>query len=453
MAELNSREEKKRFYRMVFSLVLPMAAQNLINVAVSSADVVMLGKVGETALAASSLAGQVMFILTLILFGLTSGAAVLTAQYWGKKDIPSIEKILGIAMRIAIAVAVVFMIAALAIPRQIMCLFTTDAAVITEGIGYLRIMAFSYVFVGITVVYLNVMRSVERVIISTVIYLVSLGVNVSLNAVFIFGMFGFPAMGVRGAAIATLIARIVEFIIVVFYSVFINKEVRFKFKNLFFRDKLLMKDFTVYAVPVLLNELMWGVGISMVTAVIGRVGSSMAAANSVAQVVRQLAMVISFGIANATAIIIGKAIGEGKAKYAKTYSKRLLKVSFIVGILGAGLILSISPFVRANLNLTSQAEGYLKMMLIVMSVYVIAQSYNAPMIVGVFRGGGDTTYGLILDIVALWGVAVLFGALAAFVFKFPPTIIYIFLTCDEAVKVPFSYLRYRTGKWIKNVTR
>lgn len=453
MTELNSKAERKQFYRMVFSLVLPMAAQNLINVAVTSADVVMLGRVGETALSASSLAGQVMFILTLILFGLTSGAAVLTAQYWGKKDITAIEKVLGISMRIAIVVAIIFTIAALAVPRPIMQLFTTEEPVIAEGIIYLRVIAFSYLFIGITMVYLNVMRSVERVIISTIVYMASLIVNIILNAILIFGMLGFPALGIKGAAIATLIARIVEFLIVAVYSKFINREVQFRFKYLFWKEKLLMKDFKVYAVPVLLNELMWGLGISTVTAVIGHMGSSMVAGNSVAQVVRQLAMVVTFGVANATAIIIGKAIGEGREQYALVYSQRLIRLSIIVGLCGAVLIQLIAPIVKANLTLTDEAQSYLSMMLIVMSFYVIGQSVNSPIIIGVFRAGGDTRFGLLLDIAGLWLVAILFGALAAFVWKLPPTIVYVILTCDETIKIPFSFWRYRTNKWLRNVTR
>ncbi len=453
MNELNSRAEKKQFYRMVIALVLPMAIQNLINVAVTSADVIMLGKVGEIALSASSLAGQVLFILTLVLFGLTSGAAVLTAQYWGKQDIKSIEKILGISMRISIIVALIFTAAVMTAPRAIMHLFTTEEPVIEEGISYLRIIGFSYIFIGITVVYLNIMRSVERVVISTIVYLVSLCVNVVLNAIFIFGLLGFPAMGIRGAALATLIARITEFVIVVFYGSKINCQVCFRVKNLFVKDRLLMKDFMVYAVPVLFNEMLWGVGISTVTAIIGHMGSAMVAGNSVAQVVRQLAMVVTFGVSNATAIIIGKAIGEGKEDYARIYSKRLIRLSIILGICGAGVILMISPIVKANLTLSPEAQNYLSMMLMVMAVYVMGQSYNCPMIVGIFRSGGDTRYGLILDAGSLWGVAIVLGALAAFVWKLPPTLVYIFLTSDELFKLPFSWYRYHTWKWIKNVTR
>lgn len=453
MNELNSREEKKQFYRTVLALVLPMALQNLINVGVTSADVIMLGKVGEIVLSASSLAGQALFILTLILFGLTSGAAVLTAQYWGKKDIGSIEKVLGISMRISLVIAALFTVAAIGFPAYIMKIFTSEAPVTEAGISYLRIVGFSYIFVGITVVYLNIMRSVERVIISTVVYSISLLVNIILNAVFIFGLLGFPAMGIRGAALATLTARIVEFVIVIIYARKINRQVRFRFKNLLVRDKLLQKDFTTYAFPVLVNELMWGCGISAVTAVIGHMGSAMVAANSVAQVVRQLALVVSFGMSNAAAIMIGKAIGENKTDFAKAYGGRFVRVSMVLGIAGAGVILLISPVIRANLELTAQAGTYLQMMLLVMAAYVVAQSYNGCLIVGIFRGGGDTKFGLILDVAALWGVAIVFGWLAAFVWKLPPTLVYLILTCDEFIKVPVNIRRYFQYKWVRNITR
>lgn len=453
MYQINTKEEKKHFYSMVATLVLPMALQNLVNVGVSSADVIMLGKVSETALSASSLAGQVYFIMTLVFFGLTSGAAVLTAQYWGKKDTRSIEKVLGFSIRIAVCVAVGFMIIVQTFPYQIMHIFTNEQDVIEAGVSYLRITAFTYIFAAITMVYLNIMRSIERVIISTMVYVVSLLVNVTLNAIFIFGLFGLPAMGIRGAALATLIARITEFVIVVIYSQKVNKVIRFSVKDLFVKDKNLMKDFLVYAVPVLLNELFWGTGISVITAVIGHLGTPAVAANSVAQVVKQLAMVVTFGLANATAIMIGKVIGEGREDLARIYGKRFVRISLMLGVAGAGVILLASPIVRANLSLSSQAQSYLKYMMFVMSYFTIAQAYNTTMIVGVFRAGGDTRFGLILDIVTLWGGSILFGALAAFVWKLPVIVVYMILMSDELLKIAASTMRYKTYIWVKNITR
>lgn len=452
-ANSKDREEKRGFYKLVFILVLPMALQNLINVGVTSADVIMLGQVGETSLSAASLAGQVQFIMILIFFGLTSGAAVLTAQYWGKKDIRTIEKVLAITMRFALLAAVIFTLAVLLFPEPIMKIFTSEEAVMKQGVSYLKIIGISYVFAAITMIYLNVMRSVERVIISTVVYLISLVVNVILNAVFIFGLFGIEPMGVRGAALATLIARILEFVIVLFYAIRINKEVRFHIKDLFTIDRLLMKDFLTFALPVMLNELFWGAGTSTNAAIIGHLGSPAVAANSVTQVTRQLAMVVSFGLANATAIIIGKAIGEHKEELAKLYAKRFVRLTLLVGVIGSVVILIVSKIAQNHMTLSPDAKYYLGIMMFVMSYFALGQAYNTTMVVGVFRAGGDTRFGLVLDVSTLWGCSILFGALAAFAWKLPIPIVYIIIMSDEIIKLPLTTMRYKSYKWVRNVTR
>lgn len=453
MNNIGDKEEKKHFYKLVFSLVLPMALQNLINVGVSTADVVMLGKVSETALSASSLAGQVQFVMSLIFFGLTSGACVLTAQYWGKRDIRTIEKILAIAMRLALIVAVLFTIAVLLFPIPIMHLFSNEEDVINQGADYLKIIAFSYILMAITIIYLNIMRSVERVIIATVVYLVSLITNVILNSILIFGLFGLEPMGVKGAALATLIARFVELMIVICYAKFHNLEVRFHISDLFGHDKLLMQDFITYTVPVMLNELIWGLGTSVNAAIIGHLGKSVVAANSVTQVTRQLALVVAFGLANATAIVLGKALGEGREALAKIYAKRFIRLTLIVGGFGVFVILGASMIARSMLSLSGEARSYLTFMMIVMSYFALCQAYNTTLVVGVFRAGGDTKFGLFLDVGFLWGFSILLGALAAFVLKLPVTIVYLILLSDEVVKIPITTWRYRSNKWVKNLTR
>lgn len=453
MSHINDREEKKAFYKLVFVLVLPMTLQNLINVGVTSADIIMLGKVSEISLSAASLAGQVQFMMTLIFFGLTSGAAVLTAQYWGKKDIHAIEKILGITIRFALVAAVIFTAVVLIFPEPVMSLFTSEQAVREEGVQYLKIIGISYIFVAITMIYLNIMRSVERVVISTVVYLISLIVNLIIAVILIFGLFGVQPMGIQGAAYATLISRIVEFVIVFFYANRVNKEIKFHFKNLFVKDKLLMKDFLTFAIPVMLNELIWGAGTSTNAAIIGHLGSSVVAANAVTQVTRQLAMVVAFGLANATAIIIGKAIGEQKEELAKVYAKRFIRLTLIVGIIGAAVILGVSRIAQSQMTLSQDAKYYLNIMMFVMSYFAVGQAYNTTMVVGVFRAGGDTKFGLILDVSTLWGCSILFGALAAFVWKLPIPIVYMIIMSDEIIKLPLTTLHYKSYKWVRNVTR
>ena len=442
-----------KFYRSVFALVIPMALQNLINVGVTAADVIMLGRVGEKALSGASLAGQVQYIMVLFLFGLTSGATVLTAQYWGKGDKKTIEKILGLGMKAAIIVTAIFTVAALMIPDLLMRIFTNDPAVISEGIKYLRIVAFSYVLMGITQVYLFIMRSVERVVVATVVYLVSLICNVILNAIFIFGLLGCPAMGIQGAALGTLAARFVELILVFGYARLFNKDIKFRFRYLMRTDRLLVRDFLRYALPVVMNEVMWGLGTAANTAILGHMGSAAVAANSVAQVARQLATVVAFGLSSATAIYLGKTIGEKKFEHAKAYAHRFLLLSVVMGAIGGVIILVAAPVTATLLSLTPAAKSYLKFMFFVMSYFVIAQSFNTTMVVGTFRSGGDTRFGLIMDVATMCGCSILFGFLAAFVFHCGVPVVYIILMSDELIKVPITWIRYRSYKWLKDVTR
>lgn len=449
----NDSNEAKAFYKMAFALIMPMALQNLINVGISSIDVLMLGKVSETVLSAASLASQVQFIMTLIFFGLTSGAAVLTAQYWGKNDKVSIVKIMGISMRFSLTVALFFTLAVAVFPAQIMNIFTNEKPVILEGVKYLRIVSLSYLFMSITMIYLNIMRSVERVVVSTVVYLISLVSNIIIAALLIFGLFGLPKLGIQGAAIATLASRGIELIVVLIYALKYNDVLHFKLSSLLVRDKYLFRDFLYYSIPVILNELMWGCGVAMNSVVIGHLGSSVVSANSVAQIARQLATVISFGIANAAAISIGKVIGENNLNAAKQYANRFIKLSILAGVFGAALILLARPIAMSALSLTPVTQGYLSVMMYVMSYFCIAQAINTTLVVGVFRAGGDTRFGLFLDTTTMWGGSILFGALAAFVFKWSVPVVYMILMSDEIIKIPFTMLRYKSRKWLNNVTR
>ena len=451
--ETNPEVNWKRFYRQVFMLVIPMALQNLINVGVTAADVLMLGRVGEKVLSGASLAGQIQFIMTLILFGTTSGATVLTAQYWGKKDTRTIEKILGMGMGIGVTGAAVFTLAAELMPEALMRIYTSDPEVIAEGIKYLRIVAVSYVFMAATQVYLYIMRSIERVIIATVVYSVSLVCNVLINGVLIFGLLGFPKLGIQGAAIGTLLSRIVELVIVVWYAKVKNRVVRFHWKDMWKIDRVLFRDFMVYATPVILNELMWGLGSSANTAVIGHLGSAAVAANSVAQVARQLATVVVFGVSNATAIYLGKTIGEKKYELAKIYGRKFTLLSLITGALGGAVILIAAPIANAMMTQSAEAQGYLTFMFFVMSYFTLCQALNTTLVVGVFRSGGDTRFGLIMDVSTMWGCSILLGAVAAFVFGAPVQVVYMILMSDEVIKVPITLKRFFSYKWIKDVTR
>lgn len=444
---------KDNFYKRVLILVLPMALQNLINVGVSATDVIMLGRVGEKVLSGCSLGGQIFWILSLFLFGATSGASVLIAQYWGKKDLEAIEKVMGIVVLLTTTVGILFMVVALLIPDKLMYLFTNDEEIIKQAVLYIKIVAFTYPITAFTMGYLNMLKSIERVMISTVIYGTSLLVNIVVNGILIFGLFGCPALGIQGAAIGTLAARIVELVILVFYVKKVQPEVKVKWKNVVHIDTALWKDFLYYSSPVILNEVLWGVGYSANTAIVGRLGSSVVAANSVAQVTRQLSMVVGFGIASATAIMIGKAIGEGKKDIAEEYGRRFTILGILCGIGGALIIVLLRPVIVWAMGFEGEAVTYLNIFLAMMAAYVIGQSMNSTWVVGIFRSGGDTRFGMILDMTTMWFGSILVSALAAFVFHAPVPVVYAILLSDEFIKIPFCLWRYRKKVWLRDVTR
>lgn len=443
------------FKKTVIALLIPMILQNLINVAVTSADILMISKVGEISLAAVSLANQIQFVLILIYFGLASGATVLTAQYWGKKDIKTIEKIIGLAIKISFCVSFVFFIFTFFFSNFAMRIFTNDINIIKEGIKYLRVVSISYLLTSISVVYLNIMRSVEKVLISTVIYAISLVANIIINYFLIFGNFYFPALGVVGAGIGTLLARLLELVIALHYN-YKNKNSlvpQIKKKYIFSSDIILRKDFLKYSLPVTLNELLWSTGIAISVAILGRLGSTVVAANSVTNVVRQLSMVVGFGIANATAIIVGKEIGAHRYERAEIYAKKFFNFTLFSGICGSLLIFLIAPLILKYFGINDAVREYLSFMLKVLVYYIVFQSINTTLIVGVFRAGGDTKFALFLDAFSLWGWSIIVSALAAFYFKLPNKVVYLLIMSDELIKVPIAVWRYRKKKWLNNVTR
>ena len=445
--------DKSSFRKTVFAFLLPMAIQNLINVAISSTDVIMLGRYSEVALSASSLASQIQFILILLFFGIGSGATVLTAQYWGKKDTKTIEKILAIGIKIAFGLSLLFFIFAFFFSRNAMSLFTNDETTILEGIKYLKIVSFSYLTTSISIVYLVTMRSVERVTVSTITYATSFVSNFIINYLLIFGSFGFAKMGVEGAAIGTLVARLIELGIVFYYNSKNHHFVSIKWKYIKSLDPILKKDFIKYSAPTMMNELLWAGGTAAGIAILGRLGNSIVAANSITSVVRQLAMVFAFGLANTAAIMVGKEIGKKDFHTAEIYAKKLLLYSFLSSLLGVALLFVVKPFIIKKFALNAEVEDYLNLTLNILFYYIPLQSISVVLIVGVFRAGGDTKFALVADVFPLWFGSVLISAFAAFYLNLPAKLVYILIMSDEIIKQPLIFWRYRSKKWINNVTR
>jgi len=445
-------EEGKAFYKSLFRIVGPIAAQNLISAAVSSVDVIMLGSVGQTAIAASSLAGQIVFILFMITVGLSSGLGMLAAQYWGKKDTESIKTLTGIALRISLSVGVVFGILAMFVPNLLMKIFTDDPLLIKTGASYLRVVSFSYIFMSITQTFQASFKSIERVKIVTVLTTLALGLNVILNGLFIYGLFGVPKLGIVGVGIATSISRGIELLVCLIYASRL-KEIPLTLGVLCRRNKLLTGDFFKYSLPALGNELVWGAAFSMYSVILGHLGEDIVAANSVVNVIRNLASVVCFGMAYGGAIVIGKTIGAGELETAERNASRLARSTILSGLIGSILMICLYPVMPYLAQLNETAAHYRNVLLFVNSYSVLGAAINTVLICGIFRAGGDAKFGFILDTIIMWCVVVPSGLLAAFVFKLPPLWVFFILYLDEFEKMPFVIIHYFKKGWLRNITR
>lgn len=440
------------FYRQIFHLVLPIIIQNLLSAAVSSADVVMLNYVGQSSISAVSLASQYASVLFMVFYGLGTGATILCAQYYGKGDMRAIQTIEGIALRFSLLISLVFASAALFVPEGMMHIFTNDRELITIGASYLRVMSVSYLCWGITEVYLAVLRSIGRVMISTFMNMLAFSLNIILNAVFIFGLFGAPKLGAMGVALATSLSRLVE-LIACFIVSFFSKDIKLDFRYLFVRNKLLFSDFVRLSLPALGNDISWSVAFSMYSVIIGHLGTDAVAANSFVVVVRNFGTVLCFGMASAGGILLGNIIGENKLEEARDGARKLMKLTVITGAIGGLIVLAATPLVLRYASLSDQAMHYLKYMLLINTYYVMGAAVNTTLIAGVFRAGGDSKFGFVCDTIDMWCYAVPLGFLAAFVLKLPVMVVYFLLCTDEFVKWPWVIGHYRSGKWLNNITR
>ncbi len=445
-------QEAKNFYKDLRNVVQPMAIQNLISSAVNSADVIMLGYIGQTAIAASSLAGNVAFILFMISTGLSSGLVMLGAQYWGKKDTESIKTLLGIGLRICCTVEIIVALIAAFYPRILMLIFTKDEGLIIEGCKYLRAASFSYVCLSFSQMFQAGFKSIERVKIVTITSTTSLFLNIGLNAVFIFGLLGIPKMGITGVGIATSIARFIEMVICFIYAGR-QKDVHFSVSCVFRRNPLLTRDFIRYSMPAVGNELVWGAAFAMYSVIMGHLGEDIVAANSVVNTVRQLGSVLCFGMAYGGAIVVGKYMGAGDMEVAERNASRLARVTILSGVLGAVLLLCMYPVLPYIADLNETAAHYRNVLLFINSYSLIGASINTVLICGIFRAGGDSKFGFIADCINMWAVSVPLGLLAAFVFKLPPLWVYFILFLDEFEKMPFVIRHYYKKGWLRNITR
>lgn len=444
--------EKRIFYRKLWGLVFPIAIQNLMTALVSASDAFMLGFVSQTSLSAVSLATQIQFVHNLFMLALTIGATTLAAQYWGKGDTDSVEEILAIVLKISMAVSVVFFIAAMFFPEFLMRIFTNDIKLIQAGISYLRIVSVSYLFMGFSQIYLCIMKNSGRTAKSTIYGSVAVVINIGFNAIFIFGLAGFPAMGIAGAALATTVSRAIELLLTIYENMH-RSLVCVRLKYIRNSSKKLKKDFWHYTTPVLGNELVWGCGFTMFSVIMGHLGSDAVAANSVANILKNIIACVCNGIGIGAGIIVGNELGKGELERAREYGDRLFKLAVFTGAVSGLILLAVSPVLRIFTgSLSAQAHSYLKNMMYICTYYMIGKSVNATVIAGVFCAGGDTKFGLKCDAVTMWVILIPIGMITAFVLKLPVMVVYFIISMDEIIKLPAVYRHYKKYNWVRNLT-
>lgn len=444
--------KKDDFYRQMFKLAIPIIIQNLLSAAVNSSDVIMLNYVGQSAISAVSLAANYSNILFMVYYGLGTGASLLCAQYFGKKNMQAIHAVEGIALRFSLAISVLVALAAFTMPQRMLLLFTSDQELIAIGSSYIRIMGITYLCWGVTEIYLAILRSIGRVTISMTLNMLAFGLNILLNAMFIFGLFGAPKLGVTGVAIATASSRLIQLVACVIVSL-LSKDVKLNPAYMFIRSKTLLNDFIHLSLPALGNDLSWSVAFSMYSVILGHLGTEAVAANSLVTVVRNVGSVFCFAIASAGTILLGRVMGQEELEKSKSYASRMLKMTVVAGAVGGVIVLAVTPFVLRFAFLNDTAMHYLKYMLLINSYYIMGSAVNTALIAGVFRAGGDTKFGLICDTIDMWVYAVPLGFFAAFVLKLPVLWVYFLLSTDEFVKWPWVIRHYRKGEWAKNITR
>lgn len=442
-------ERKRSLRKEIVRLALPIALQQFMTALVGACDAIMLGKLSQDAMSAVSLATQVTFVFNLFMFAFMAGENMFVAQYYGKGDYTGISQVFSLVTKICGCIAVVFLAGTLFFPEQLMRILTNEETLIVLGSEYLRVIGISYVFSGIAQTFLAIMKNCGAVNMSTLINGIMVILNIVLNAVFIFGLSGFPKMGIKGAALATVLATVVQFLWSVGYVLCRIRAVKFSLRSC---EKKLFGRFWQKAVPLLINNLAWGIGFSMYSVIMGHLGTDAVAANGIANISKNLVVCFCLGLGNAGSIIVGNRLGADRLKEAKEAGGTLTRTAIIAGIVSGLVLIVLSPFITKMVDLTPTARGYLQKMLLICSYYIAGKSVNCMTIGGIFAAGGDSKFGMLCDSVTLWCITVPLGCICAFILKLPVMVVYFVLNLDEIIKLPVVYKHYKKYKWIKNLT-
>ena len=457
---LSSPSSRREFWRGWTRLLLTVAGQNIIVYGVNLADNIMIGRLGEAAelaISAVFIVNQIQFLLQMIMNGAADGTVVICSRYWGEKNIGDIKKAAAAALRTGLLISAVMLAAVQLFPRPILSVFTDKQGVIDEAVGYLRIVSFTYIFFAATQILLGMLRSVECAMVGFVDSCAALAVNLFLNYGLIFGHFGFPAMGIRGAAIATLVSRIAELLIVVGYLAFLDKRLRIKPGELFRTDREITGKFIRVASPVMASGTSWGIAMAIQTAFLGHLEDSVITANSISSTLFQVVTVFIYGSASASSVMIGKTMGEGKDDPAALKAEirhragRMQLLFLALGTATGLLLFSARGLILGFYDIGPETERLARQFMAVLSVTVVGTAYQMACLTGIVRGGGDTKFVFINDLIFMWGIILPSSYLAAFVFGFPPVVIFACLKADQILKCFVAVVKVNRYRWMKKI--
>lgn len=443
----------KSFYKALFSMLIMVALQNLVAYSVNMVDNIMLGSYNQDALSGAATVNQVFFMVQQFALAIGNSLVVLASQYWGENKTEPIVKLTGVALRLGIITSIVIIAICAVAPEAVLRIFTDEPAIIAQGVEYLQIIQWTFILFIVTQILMCALRSVGTVKISFYISVISLIINVGINYVLIFGKLGFPEMGIRGAAIGTLIARIVEFIVVVIYILKREKKIQLFTSSLFHVDKLLRKDYTKVYIPIMCSQVLWGVSVPMQTAILGHLSADAIAANSVATTFYQYLKVIVIAMSSTSAVMIGNAIGRGDMKRIKSDARTLAVIDVIIGvILGMALIALRKPLLSMY-SLTDDATVMALHLIVIMGFVMIGMSYQMPVSFGIIQGGGDAKFTMKMNMISTWCIVMPLSFMAAFWWKWPVELVVIVIQSDQIFKGLPTFIRFRGYKWIKKLTR
>ncbi len=440
------------FYKTFFPLLFVVVLQQLAALAVNMADNIMLGTYTELALSGATLVNQIQFTLQQIAAGIGMGIVVLASQYWGQRRIDPIKRIINIGVKFGLTVGIVFFLLAKLFPTQVLSLFTNDQTVIDEGVRYLRVICWTYLIFAVSNSLMYSLQSVETAMVGTVMSISTICINVCLNYCFIYGHFGAPEFGIVGAAIATLVSRIVELAIILVYVLVIDKKLQIKLTELIRLDKTYLSDYIRVSTPIVISGALWGVAQAAQTAVLGHISATVIAANSIATVIFQIFAVVGMSSANVASVTMGKTIGEGKLNMVRSYAKTMQAIFLLVGILFGGLMFLLKDAIVGFYAVSEETKSLAIAFLTVLSVTTIGTCYEYPVESGIIAGGGVTKYAAIVDNLFMWLFTIPAAYLSAFVFQFPPVVTFCFLKADQLLKCIPNAIVCNRYQWVRILT-